>query len=87
MLLGLVAMATGVQEAIAGSAHPLAGHPRAAAVLAVGAALFLAGDAAIRRLLGTGSTALRLAGAAAALAGEGRAGAAEGEAGPDTVEA
>jgi low temperature requirement protein LtrA len=67
VLLGLVAMATGVQEAIAGSAHPTAGHPRAAAVLAVGAALFLAGDAAIRRLLGTGSTALRLAGAAAAL--------------------
>ena len=67
VLLGLVAMATGVQEAIAGSAHPLAGHPRAAAVLAVGAALFLAGDAAIRRLLGTGSTGWRLAGAAAAL--------------------
>jgi len=68
VLLGLVAMATGVQEAIAASAHPVTGHPRAAAVLAVGAALFLAGDAAIRRQLNIGSTGFRLAGAVAALA-------------------
>jgi len=68
VLLGLVAMATGVQEAIAASAQPAAGHPRAAAILAAGAALFLAGDAIIRRLLGMGSIGPRLAGAAAALA-------------------
>ena len=67
VLLGLVAMATGVQEAIASSAQPAAGHPRAAAFLAAGAAMFLAGDAIIRRLLGLGSIGPRLAGAAAAL--------------------
>jgi low temperature requirement protein LtrA len=67
VLLGLVAMAAGVQEAIAASAHPVAGHPAAATALAVGAALFLAGDATIRRLLGIGSSA-RLAGGLAALA-------------------
>jgi low temperature requirement protein LtrA len=67
VLLGLVAMATGVQDAIAFSAHPAAGHPRAAGILAAGAALFLAGDAIIRRLLGLGSSGPRLAGAAAAL--------------------
>jgi low temperature requirement protein LtrA len=68
VLLGLVAMAAGVQEAIAASAHPVAGHPAAATALAVGAALFLAGDAAIRRLLGLGSSSARLAGGLAALA-------------------
>lgn len=68
VLLGLVAMATGVQEAITASGEPVAGHPRAAAVLAVGAALFLAGDAAIRRLLRTGAVAHRAAGAVVVLA-------------------
>jgi low temperature requirement protein LtrA len=68
VLLGLVAMATGVQEAIAASTHPSAGHPRAAVILAAGAALFLTGDAIIRRLLGLGSIGPRLAGAVAALA-------------------
>jgi low temperature requirement protein LtrA len=68
VLLGLVAMAAGVQEAIASSGHPVTGHPAKAAVLAVGAALFLAGDAAIRWLLRTGVMGARLAGAAVALA-------------------
>jgi low temperature requirement protein LtrA len=68
VLLGLVAMAAGVQEAIAESGRPTAGHPAAAAVLAAGAALFLAGDAAVRRLLGTGTIGLRVTGAVAALA-------------------
>jgi low temperature requirement protein LtrA len=68
VLLGLVAMAAGVQEAIANAAQPTAGHPAAAAVLGAGAALFLAGDAAVRGLLRTGSIRWRAAGAAAALA-------------------
>jgi low temperature requirement protein LtrA len=68
VLLGLVAMAAGVQEAIAASAEPVAGHPAAATALAVGAALFLAGDAAIRRTLGIGSSSARLGGGLAALA-------------------
>jgi low temperature requirement protein LtrA len=68
VLLGLVAMAAGVQQAIAHSGRPAAGDPAAAAVLAAGAALFLAGDAAIRRQLRTGSIRMRVAGAAAALA-------------------
>jgi low temperature requirement protein LtrA len=65
VLLGLVAMAAGVQVAI--EAH---GRSRlaAAGVLAVGAALFLAGDAAVRRLLWHGPAAFRAAGAIAALA-------------------
>jgi low temperature requirement protein LtrA len=68
LLLGLVGMAAGVEQAIAHSGHPLAGHPLAAVVLAVGAALFLLGDGAVRRVLGTGPTGFRLAGAVVALA-------------------
>jgi low temperature requirement protein LtrA len=68
VILGLVAMATGVEEAIAASGHPAAGHPRAAAALAAGAALFLAGDAAIRRALHLGVIRFRVAGAVGALA-------------------
>jgi low temperature requirement protein LtrA len=68
VLLGLVAMAAGVQEAITDLAHPVAGQSAAAAVLAVGAALFVAGDVAIRRLLGTGPVRLRVVATAAALA-------------------
>jgi len=68
VLLGLVAMAAGVQEAIAHSDRPTAGHLVAAAVLATGAALFLAGDVAVRRLLRTGGVAARAAGGVAALA-------------------
>jgi low temperature requirement protein LtrA len=68
VLLGLVAMAAGVQEAIARSGDAAAGDTAGAAVLAVGAALFLAGDAAVRGLLGTGSIRLRGATAMVALA-------------------
>jgi low temperature requirement protein LtrA len=65
VLLGLVAMAAGVQVAIENrSGRQVA----AAGVLAVGAALFLAGDAAVRRLLWRGRVAFRAAGAVAALA-------------------
>ncbi len=67
VLLGLVAMAAGVQRAIARAGQPPGGDLAAAAVLAGGAALFLAGDAAVRRLLGTGAIGLRVAGAGAAL--------------------
>jgi low temperature requirement protein LtrA len=65
VLLGLVAMAAGVQAAIEDRAGS---QPAAAGVLAVGAALFLAGDAAVRRLLWRGQVAFRAAGAIAALA-------------------
>ncbi len=73
VLLGLVAMAAGVQEAIARAGRPggwslASGGLADAAVLAAGAALFLAGDVAIRRVLRTGPVALRVAGAVAALA-------------------
>jgi low temperature requirement protein LtrA len=73
VLLGLVAMAAGVQEAIAHAGGPggwslASGGLADAAVLAAGAALFLAGDVAIRRVLRTGPVALRIAGAVAALA-------------------
>jgi low temperature requirement protein LtrA len=64
VLLGLVAMAAGVQAAIEDGGGRLA----AAGVLAVGAALFLAGDAAVRRLLWQGPAAFRAGGAIAALA-------------------
>jgi low temperature requirement protein LtrA len=73
VLLGLVAMAAGVQEAIARAGGPggwslARGGLADAALLAAGAALFLAGDVAIRRVLRTGPVALRVAGAVAALA-------------------
>lgn len=64
LLLGLVGMAAGVAEAIAGHRAGLS----AAAVLAAGAVLFLAGVAAIRRLLGTGPVRFRAGAAAVALA-------------------
>jgi low temperature requirement protein LtrA len=59
LLLGLVAMAAGVGEAIQRSHRLTAGPADAAVALAVGAALFLAGEAVIRRLLGTGPWRLR----------------------------
>jgi len=68
LLLGLVAMAAGVGEAIERSNRIAAGPAGAAVALAVGAALFLAGEAAIRRLLGTGPWRLRAATAVIALA-------------------
>ena len=68
LLLGLVAMAAGVQQAIAQSPRPAAGPIGAAVALAVGAALFLGGNVAIRRLLGLGPVQLRATAAAVALA-------------------
>jgi low temperature requirement protein LtrA len=68
LLLGLVAMAAGVGQAIGHAARLVAGPVAAAAVLAAGAALFLAGDVAIRRLLETGPVRLRAAAAVLALA-------------------
>jgi low temperature requirement protein LtrA len=66
LLLGLVATAAGVGQAIA---HPgrTAGHPGAAVALAAGAALFLAGDVVMRRRLQIGPVRLRAAAAVLAL--------------------
>jgi low temperature requirement protein LtrA len=66
ILIGLIAMAAGVQEAIA-DAGATVGRPAAAAFLAVGAALFLAGDVAVRRVLRIGSVRLRSVAAVVAL--------------------
>jgi low temperature requirement protein LtrA len=66
--IGLIAMAAGAAEAIADAGESTGRRLAAAAVLGTGAALFLAGDAAVRRLLRIGSIRLRIAGAGAALA-------------------
>ena len=68
LLLGLVAMAAGVEAAIERSGRSAAGPSGAAVALAAGAAAFLAGDAAIRRLLRIGPVRLRSAAAVLALA-------------------
>ena len=69
LLLGIVAIATGVQQAIERSIGQLPGAPaRGAVALAAGAALFLAGDVAFRRLLGLGPILIRSVTAAAAAA-------------------
>ena len=68
LLLGLVAMAAGVEAAIKRSGTIAAGPAAAAIALAAGAAAFLAGDAAIRRLLRIGPVGLRSAAAVLALA-------------------
>jgi low temperature requirement protein LtrA len=68
LLLGLVAMAAGVYEAIARSHRLTAGPAGAAVALAVGAALFLAGEVIIRLLLGAGPVRLRAVTAVLALA-------------------
>ena len=68
LLLGLVAMAAGVEAAIKRSGTIAAGPAAAAIALAGGAAAFLAGDAAIRRLLRIGPVRLRSAAAVLALA-------------------
>jgi len=68
LLLGLVAMAAGVEAAIERSGRITAGPAAAAIALAAGAAAFLAGDAAIRRLLRIGHIGLRSAAAVLALA-------------------
>jgi len=68
LLLGLVAMASGVGAAIARSGRLAAGPLGPAVVLAAGAALFLAGDVAIRRQLRIGPVRWRGATTVAALA-------------------
>jgi low temperature requirement protein LtrA len=65
VLLGLVAMAAGVEAAIEDRGG---GRLASAGVLAVGAALFLGGEVAVRRLLWRGPVAFRAGGAIAALA-------------------
>jgi low temperature requirement protein LtrA len=67
LLLGLVAMAAGVEAAIERSGRISAGPAAAAVALGAGAAAFLAGDAAIRRLLRIGPMRLRAAAAVLAL--------------------
>jgi len=70
LLLGLITLAAGILRAVLEAA----GHPGAAsrtgqaAVLAAGAALFLAGDVVIRRVLRIGPTRARIAAAVVALA-------------------
>jgi low temperature requirement protein LtrA len=68
LLLGLVAMAAGVAAAIERSHRLTAGPAGAAVALALGAALFLAGEVVIRGLLGTGPVRLRAVTAVLALA-------------------
>jgi low temperature requirement protein LtrA len=68
LLLGLVSMASAVGAAIEHSSRLAAGPVGAAIALAVGAALFLAGDVAVRRLLRTGPVRPRAAVAVLALA-------------------
>jgi low temperature requirement protein LtrA len=68
LLLGVVAVAAGVQQAIERSARLSAGPVSSAAVLAVGAALFLAGNVAFRLLMRTGPVRLRITAAVLALA-------------------
>ena len=70
LLLGLVALAAGILRAVIEAAGQPAPVSRAglAAVLAAGAALFLAGDVVIRRVLRTGPTRLRAIAAVVVLA-------------------
>jgi low temperature requirement protein LtrA len=68
LLLGIVAIATGVQQAIERSfGHQPGGPATAAVALAGGAALFLAGDVVFRRLLGLGPVLIRAITSAAVL--------------------
>ena len=66
MLLGVVALAAGVKEAIVNSGRTLPAGPCVA--LGCGVALFLAGTAAIRYVLRIGAVRYRLAAAVACLA-------------------
>jgi low temperature requirement protein LtrA len=68
LLLGLVAMAACVAQAIEHAARLAPGPAGAAVVLACGAALFLVGDMSIRRQLQIGPVRLRAAAAVVALA-------------------
>jgi low temperature requirement protein LtrA len=61
LLLGVIAVAAGVRQAIEDTARP--SSAAAATTLAAGVALFLAGSAAFRRLLRTGPARLRVIGA------------------------
>ena len=70
LLLGLVAMAAGILRAVLavgqrGAGPGLDARVGQAALLAAGAALFLAGDVIIRRQLGTGPVRSRAAASAA----------------------
>jgi low temperature requirement protein LtrA len=60
LLLGVVAISAGVRQAIGHAARLEPGPARAAVALAVGAALFLAGDVVSRRLLRLGPVRLRI---------------------------
>jgi low temperature requirement protein LtrA len=66
MVLGVVAMAAGLKQAIGRASEALPGGT--GIVLAGGAALFLIGAASLRRAFGIGPIGLRLGGAALALA-------------------
>jgi low temperature requirement protein LtrA len=69
VLLGIVAVAAGIEQAIEHTAAPPPAGPAAAAIaLAAGTAALLAGDIAFRRLLRIGRARLRMAGAVAAAA-------------------
>jgi low temperature requirement protein LtrA len=68
LLLGVIAVAAGVQQAIEHSARLTAGPLRAAVVLAAGVTLFLAGNIAFRLQLRAGPIRLRVVAAVLALA-------------------
>ncbi len=67
LLLGVVTVAAGMQQAVEHAASPPAEPARAAGVLAVGAALFLAGDVVFRLQMRTGPVRLRTTAAVLAL--------------------
>ncbi len=64
IIIGIVAMATGVKKALGHSAL----HAGPAVALAAGVAAYLLGDAAFRRILGIGPSGLRVAAAVASVA-------------------
>jgi low temperature requirement protein LtrA len=68
VLLGVIAMAAGVRQAVEQADRLSPGPDRAAVVLAAGAALYLAGVVAMRRRLGFGPVRLRAVTAVLALA-------------------
>ncbi len=68
LLLGVIAMAAGVRQAVEHANRLSAGPDRAAVALAVGVVLFLAGTVALRRHLRIGPVRLRVTAAVLALA-------------------
>src|SRR6266849_4893866 len=69
LLLGVIAVAAGIEQSIARAAAPPSAEPTAAAIaLAAGTVALLAGDIAFRRLLRIGRGRLRMVAAAAAAA-------------------